>query len=110
MKKSETNYKKTGRQGKKIFNIFEYLTNYILSTKVVLVFFCRMELLSYWTIPYVSINDSRLICLYNVAFLCVIGSLVGNIFWYMTYLQSDTLHGITQVCQLEEIGGILKKL
>jgi len=55
-----------------------------------------MELLSYWTIPYVSINDSRLICLYNVAFLCVIGSLVGNIFWYMTYLQSDTLHGITQ--------------
>ena len=58
-----------------------------------------MQPLSYWTIPYVCIDDTRLVCLYNVAFVCIISSLVANIFCHMTYLQSDNLHGITQVRQ-----------
>ena len=56
-----------------------------------------MQLLSYWTVPYVSIDDTRLVCLYNVAFLCIIGSLLGNIFCHLTYLQSDRLLGMAQV-------------
>ena len=55
-----------------------------------------MALLSYWTIPYVSLEDSRLVWAYNVAFMAIIGSLLGNIFVYMTYLQSDMLHGLAQ--------------
>ena len=51
---------------------------------------------SYWTIPYVSINDRRLVFLYNLALICVVASLLGNLFLHMTYLESDTLHGITQ--------------
>ena len=51
---------------------------------------------SYWTIPYVSIDDRRLVFLYNLAFVCVVASLLGNLFLHMTYLQSDTLHGISQ--------------
>lgn len=53
--------------------------------------------LSYWTIPYVCIDDTRLVWLYNVAFVSVLASLLANIFCHMTYLQSDTLHGISQV-------------
>ena len=37
-----------------------------------------MALLSYWTIPYVSLEDSRLVWAYNAAFMAVIGSLLGN--------------------------------
>ena len=55
-----------------------------------------MALLSYWTIPYVSLEDARLVWAYNAAFMAVIGSLLGNIFIYMTYLQSDRLHGLAQ--------------
>ena len=55
-----------------------------------------MALLSYWTIPYVSLEDNRLVWAYNVAFLAIVGSLLGNIFVYMTYLQSDMLHGLAQ--------------
>ena len=51
---------------------------------------------SYWTVPYVSIHDPRLVLLYNLAFVCVLGSLLGNLFIHMTYLESDTLHGIAQ--------------
>lgn len=55
-----------------------------------------MALLSYWTIPYVSIDDIRLVYLYNIGFVCIIGSLFCNIFLHMTYLHSDNLHGITE--------------
>ena len=55
-----------------------------------------MALLSYWTIPYVSLEDSRLVWAYNAAFMAVIGSLLGNIFIHMSYLQSDVLHGLAQ--------------
>ena len=55
-----------------------------------------MALLSYWTVPYVSLEDSRLVWAYNAAFLAVIGSLLCNIFIHMTYLQSDTLLGLAQ--------------
>ena len=55
-----------------------------------------MALLSYWTIPYVSLEDSRLVWAYNAAFMAVIGSLLGNIFIHMSYLQSDMLHGLAQ--------------
>ena len=51
---------------------------------------------SYWTIPYVSIEDRRLVYLYNLAFLGVVGSLVTNLFLHLTYLESDRLQGITQ--------------
>ena len=56
-----------------------------------------MTLLSYWTIPYVCLEDARLVWLYNLAFLTVISSLLANIFCHMTYLQSDNLSGIAQV-------------
>ena len=56
-----------------------------------------MTLLSYWTIPYVCLEDARLVGLYNLAFLTVISSLLANIFCHMTYLQSDNLSGIAQV-------------
>merc|ERR1712106_302579 len=52
--------------------------------------------LSYWTIPYVSIHDTRLIYLYNVGFVCVLGSLCANVFLHRTYLDSDRLQGITE--------------
>ena len=51
---------------------------------------------SYWTIPYVSIEDRRLVYLYNLAFLGVVGSLLTNLFLHLTYLESDRLQGITQ--------------
>ena len=51
---------------------------------------------SYWTIPYVSIEDRRLVYLYNLAFLGVVGSLLTNLFLHRTYLESDRLQGITQ--------------
>ena len=43
-----------------------------------------------------AIEDSRLVLLYNLAFMGVVGSLVGNLFLHTTYLQSDSLHGIAQ--------------
>ena len=55
-----------------------------------------MAILSYWTIPYVSIHDTRLIYLYNIGFVCVLGSLCANVFLHRTYLESDRLHGITE--------------
>jgi len=55
-----------------------------------------MAFLSYWTIPYVSIHDTRLIYLYNVGFVCVLASLGANVFLHQTYLESDRLQGITQ--------------
>ena len=55
-----------------------------------------MAILSYWTIPYVSIHDTRLIYLYNIGFVCVIGSLFANVFLHRTYLESDRLQGITE--------------
>eukprot|EP00092_Neocalanus_flemingeri_P032033 GFUD01034815.1.p1 GENE.GFUD01034815.1~~GFUD01034815.1.p1 ORF type:complete len:419 (-),score=97.40 GFUD01034815.1:129-1385(-) len=55
-----------------------------------------MPLLSYWTIPYVSIDDTWLVYLYNIGFVCVLGSLFGNILLYQTYLESDVLQGITE--------------
>ena len=51
---------------------------------------------SYWTIPYVSIEDRRLVYLYNLAFLGVVGSLLANLFLHLTYLESDRLQGIAQ--------------
>jgi len=55
-----------------------------------------MPLLSYWTIPYVAIDDIRLVTLYNVGFVCVLLSLFGNILLYQTYLDTDVLQGITE--------------
>jgi len=55
-----------------------------------------MAFLSYWTIPYVSIHDTRLIYLYNVGFVCVLASLGANVFLHRTYLESDRLQGITE--------------
>lgn len=51
---------------------------------------------AYWTIPYVSIEDRRLVFLYNLAFLGVVASLVSNLFLHLTYLESDRLQGISQ--------------
>ena len=61
-----------------------------------------MTLLSYWTIPYVCLEDARLVWLYNLAFLTVISSLLANIFCHMTYLQSDNLSGIAQVITIND--------
>ena len=61
-----------------------------------------MTLLSYWTIPYVCLEDARLVWLYNLAFLTVISSLLANIFCHMTYLQSDNLSGIAQVIMIND--------
>lgn len=55
-----------------------------------------MTVFSYWTIPYVSIDDRRLIYLYNLGFLVVLGALFGDVFVHRTYLDSDVLHGITE--------------
>ena len=55
-----------------------------------------MAILSYWTIPYVSIHDTRLIYLYNIGFVCVLGSLCANVFLHRTYLESERLQGITE--------------
>ena len=55
-----------------------------------------MPLFSFWTIPYVSIDDTRLVYLYNIGFICIIGSLFSSIFLQMAYLDSENLHGITE--------------
>jgi len=55
-----------------------------------------MTVFSYWTIPYVSIDDRRLIYLYNLGFLVVLAALFGDVFVHRTYLDSDILHGITE--------------
>ena len=51
---------------------------------------------SYWTIPYVSIEDRRLVYLYNLSFLGVVASLLSNLFLHLTYLESDRLQGLSQ--------------
>ena len=43
-----------------------------------------------------SIDDIRLVYLYNIGFICIIGSLFSSIFLEMTYLETDNLHGITE--------------
>jgi len=55
-----------------------------------------MAVFSFWTIPYVSIDDRRLIYLYNLGFLVVLAALCGDVFIHRTYLDTEILHGITE--------------
>eukprot|EP00929_Paragymnodinium_shiwhaense_P016010 TRINITY_DN124122_c0_g1_i1.p1 TRINITY_DN124122_c0_g1~~TRINITY_DN124122_c0_g1_i1.p1 ORF type:complete len:432 (-),score=13.89 TRINITY_DN124122_c0_g1_i1:43-1338(-) len=54
-------------------------------------------MLSYWTIPYVCINDRRLTWLYNLGFGWIVSVMFTNIFMDQQYLESDTLHGIARL-------------
>lgn len=54
-------------------------------------------MLSYWTIPYVSIEDRRLVFIYNVLLLGVLSSLFVNVFVSRMYLEPASLDGVARV-------------
>ncbi|CAD7937575.1 unnamed protein product [Amoebophrya sp. A25] len=54
-------------------------------------------LLSYWTIPYVAIQDTRLVYLYNVGLVAIVGWLFFNVFVDQIYLESDALQGVARL-------------